>query len=95
MKNKYIGSSFNDFLNEEGILAEAEVVATKRVIAYQIQQEMVQYHLSKSKMAAQMNTSRAALDRLLDPQNDSVTLQTLDRAARVLGKRLKVELVEA
>jgi antitoxin HicB len=95
MKNKHIGSDFDAFLADEGLLEEAQSIATKRVIAFQIQQEMTQRHLSKTKMAEQMHTSRMALDRLLDPQNNSVTLQTLDRAARVLGKRLKIELVEA
>ncbi|WP_395094939.1 helix-turn-helix domain-containing protein [Armatimonas sp.] len=95
MKNKYIGSDFDEFLANEGLLDEAAAIATKRVIAFQIRQEMTLRRLSKTKMAEQMHTSRPALDRLLDPQNRSVTLQTLDRAARVLGKRLRVELVEA
>lgn len=92
MKNKYLGSSFDDFLEEEGLRADAEAAAIKRVIAYQIAIEMKQAHLSKTAMAEKMHTSRTALDRLLDPANVSVTLQTLERAALALGKSLKVEL---
>ena len=92
MKNEHLGSSFDDFLEEEGIRAEVEAVAIKRVIAYQIEIEMKQANLSKTAMAAKMHTSRMALDRLLDPANVSVTLQTLERAALALGKSLKIEL---
>ena len=93
MKNKYIGSSFDDFLSEEGILAQTEKNATKRVIAYQIEQLMLTKHISKSSMAKKMNTSRSSVDRLLDPTVNSMTLQTLEAAASVLGKRVHVELV--
>lgn len=89
--NKHIGSSFDDFLEEEGILAETEAVAIKRVIAYQLAQLMERQHISKTAMARQMKTSRSALDRLLDPQNTSITLQTLERAAHAIGKRLRIE----
>ena len=92
MKNNYLGSSFDDFLEEEGLRADAEAAAIKRVIAYQIEIEMKQANLSKSAMAEKMHTSRTALDRLLDPTNVSVTLQTLERAALALGKSLKIEL---
>lgn len=93
MKNqKHLGSRFDDFLQKEGILNEAQTVAVKRVIAYQIAQEMKRHKMSKSSFALKMNTSRAALDRLLDPGNSSVTLQTLERAANALGKKLVVEL---
>ena len=92
MSDKYIGSNFNDFLVEEGILAETESVAVKRVIAFQIEQMMTEQKLSKTEMSRRMNTSRAALDRLLDPANRAVTLQTLDHAARALGKRLQISL---
>ena len=92
MKNKHLGSSFDDFLDEEGLRADAEATAIKRVIAYQIEIEMKQANLSKTAMAAKMHTSRTSLDRLLDPANVSVTLQTLERAALALGKSLKVEL---
>jgi antitoxin HicB len=93
MNTQYIGSNFDDFLAEEGLLTEAQAVAVKRVLAYQIEQLMISQNLSKTVMARRMNTSRAALNRLLDPANPSVTLQTLERAASVLGKRLQVELV--
>ncbi len=89
--NKHIGSSFDDFLEEEGILAETEAVAIKRVIAFQLAQLMERQHISKTAMARQMKTSRSALDRLLDPQNTSITLQTLERAAHAIGKRLRIE----
>ena len=92
MANKYIGSDFDDFLREEGILAEVEAVAIKRVIAFQIQQEVERCQLTKSDMAAKMKTSRALLNRLLDPNNVSVTLQTLERAALAIGKKLRIEL---
>ncbi|MDU9048428.1 MAG: XRE family transcriptional regulator [Candidatus Electrothrix sp. Rat3] len=89
--NKHIGSSFDDFLEEEGLLAETEAVAIKRVIAYQVNQTMKAQKLSKVAMAQKMNTSRSALDRLLDPKNTSITLQTLERAAHAVGKRLRIE----
>ncbi|MGO9567861.1 MAG: Fis family transcriptional regulator [Desulfomonilaceae bacterium] len=92
MKNSHLGSSFDDFLVEEGILADAQAAAIKRVIAYQIEMEMKRAKLSKSAMAEKMRTSRTALDRLLDPTNVSVTLQTLEKAALALGKSLKIEL---
>ena len=89
--NKHIGSSFDDFLEDEGILAETEAIAVKRVIAYQVSQIMEKKHISKAAMARQMKTSRSSLERLLDPQNTSITLQTLERAAHVIGKRLRIE----
>jgi antitoxin HicB len=92
MKKKNIGSNFDDFLREEKLLEHTQAVAAKRVIAYQIVQEMKQRKLSKTEMASKMKTSRAALERLLDPANASVTLSTLERAASALGKKLKVEL---
>jgi DNA-binding Xre family transcriptional regulator len=90
-KNRHIGSSFDDFLSEEGLLADAESVAIKRVLAYQLAGMMKDQKISKSELARRMRTSRSALDRLLDPKNASVTLQTLERAAQALGKRLRVE----
>ena len=86
-----MGSDFDDFLAQEGMLADVESVAIKRVVAFQIAQMIEQQNISKSEMARRMNTSRSSLDRLLDPENDSVTLQTLERAAQALGKRLRVE----
>jgi hypothetical protein len=93
MANQHIGSSFDDFLEEEGILQEVEAVAVKRVLAFQLEQEMKEKALTKSAMAKLMKTSRGALDRLLDPKNTSVTLHTMDRAAAALGKRIKLTLV--
>jgi DNA-binding Xre family transcriptional regulator len=92
MKKKNIGSNFDDFLREEKLLEHAQAVAIKRVIAYQISEVMKQRKLSKTEMASKMKTSRAALERLLDPANASVTLATLERAASALGKKLRVEL---
>lgn len=91
-KNKHIGSNFDDFLRDEGILAEAQATAVKRVIAFQIEKEMEERRITKSQLAKTMKTSRSALDRLLDPENASVTLLTLESAAQALGKRLKVQL---
>jgi hypothetical protein len=92
-RNQHIGSDFDDFLAEEGILAEVEVAAAKRVIAYQLQQAMEQELLTKSALADRMHTSRTAVDRLLDPDNLSVTLQALGCAAQAFGKRLHIEMV--
>jgi len=92
MKNKHLGSSFDTFLEEEGLRADTEAAAIKRVVAYQLEMEMKRAKLSKSAIAKRMHTSRSALDRLLDPANVSITLQTLERAALVLGKNLKIEM---
>lgn len=94
-KNKHRGSEFQDFLKEEGILEEAEALALKRALSLQFAKALAQKSLSKTEMAARMNTSRAAVDRLLDASNSSVTLSTLEKAARALGRKLKVELVPA
>jgi predicted XRE-type DNA-binding protein len=93
--NPHVGSSFDDFLEEENLLITANEIAIKRVIAWQLKQEIESKHITKAAMARAMGTSRAAVDRLLDPDNTSVTLNTLDRAAKVLGKSIKIELVEA
>ena len=92
MKNKHLGSNFDNFLQEEGLLAEAEATAIKRVLAFQIQKEMEERQLTKSALAKLMNTSRSSLDRLLDPDNPSVTLVTMESAAIALGKKLKIQL---
>lgn len=94
-KNKNTGSSFDDFLAEEGLLESATDVATKRVLAWELRQLMDVQGLTKTALAKRMDTSRSALDRLLDPDNESVTLQTLQKAARVMGKRVEVRLVAA
>ena len=90
---KHVGSTLDDFLDEEGLLAEAEAV--KRVIAYQFGEMMKEQGLSKTALAGRMKTSRASLERLLDPENASVTLLTLERAARALGMRVKIGLAVA
>jgi len=92
MGTKNIGSSFDDFLEEEGLLEEVTATAVKRFIAFQLAEKMAKDNLSKSEMARRMETSRSALDRLLDPSNPAVTLQTLQSAVHALGGRLKVEL---
>jgi antitoxin HicB len=93
MNEKNIGSSFDEFLEEEALLDGATAVAVKRVIAWQIAQEMKAQHLTKSSMASKMQTSRAALNRLLDATDTSLTLTTLSSAASVLGKKFRIELV--
>jgi len=93
VKNKHIGSSFNEMLAANGELVETEAAAIKRVVAWEVREKMERENISKTKMAKQMNTSRSSLDRLLDPDNTSVTLHTLDTAARVIGKSLHLELI--
>ena len=93
MNKKNIGSSFDEFLEEEAFLDEATAVAVKRVIAWQIAQEMKAQRLTKSLMASKMQTSRAALNRLLDATDTSLTLTTLSSAASALGKKFRIELV--
>lgn len=93
MEKGQVGSLFEDFLQEEGIREEVQAQALKEVIAWQIEQEMKAKRLTKSAMAERMDTSRAQLDRLLDPKNTSVTLHTLQKAAAVVGRRLRLELV--
>ena len=92
MGKKNMGSDFDAFLEQEGLLEEVTAVAIKRYIAFQLAEKMSKEHLSKAEMARRMETSRAALDRLLDPENPSVTLQTLQNAVQALGGRIKIEL---
>lgn len=92
-KNPSFGSSFDDFLEEENMLSEVEALATKRVIAYQIQQSMEDKKITKTEMAKRMGTSRSSLNRLLDPLNNSVSLATIESAVIALGKRLRVQIV--
>ncbi len=94
-KNPHIGSSFDDFLKEEGIYEEIKASTSKRLLAMQMEKEMKKKRISKNKMAKAMRTSRASLDRLLDPENPSVTLYTLAKAASVLGKDIRVSLHDA
>jgi predicted XRE-type DNA-binding protein len=91
--NPYIGSSFDDLLEEDGVLEEIEAIALKRVLAWQVQELMQEKGLSKTEMAQEMNTSRASLDSFLNPENTSVTLNTMVNAAKAVGKRLRIELV--
>lgn len=92
-KKGRIGSSFADFLEEEGLRAETEAVAVKRVLAWQLRQEMERRALSKNQMAKAMQTSRSQLDRILDPENDAVQLDSIIKAARAVGRGLRIELV--
>jgi ActR/RegA family two-component response regulator len=92
-QNRHVGSSLEDFLKEEGTLEETRSIAIKETIAFQIQRAMEMENISKVEMARRMNTSRAALDRFLAPGSASVTLQTLARAARAIGRDLRIELV--
>jgi len=89
------GSSFDSFLQQEGIREEVEAVAIKRVLAWQLEQAMRKRQKTKQAIAKQLQTSRSQLDRLLDPTNVSVTLDTITRAARVLGKRVIIRLADA
>ena len=95
MNEKHVGSDFDDFLREEGLLEDAEAVASKRVLAFLISRAMEQQNLTKAALARRMGTSRSSLDRLLDPSVPSVTLSTIEKAARALGKEVQLDLVEA
>ena len=94
-KNPHVGSTLESFLEEAGILEEVHARAMKRVLAWQLAEIMRKQKISKAVMAKRMKTSRAALDRLLDPKNNSVTLLTMNRAASALGKRLSISLDDA
>lgn len=86
------GSTFDSFLEEQGIREDVEAVAIKRVLAWQFEQAMRRQQKTKQAMARQLRTSRSQLDRLLDPENISVSLDTIARAAQVLGKRLIIRV---
>ena len=90
MSNQHIGSDFDDFLREEGIFEEVEAAAIKKVLACMIVQTMAETHITKSEMARRMGTSRTQLDRLLDPANPSITLSTVAKAARAIGKKISI-----
>lgn len=94
-KNPHEGSSFESFLEEEGILEETRKRAIKAVVAWQLEKAMKARRMTKADMAKRLSTSRSQLDRLLDPKNDTVTLRTLARAARAVGKKLRLDLVDA
>jgi predicted XRE-type DNA-binding protein len=93
-KTNHSGSTFDSFLDQEGIRDEVEAVAIKRVLAWQLQHAMRQQKKTKQAMAKQLHTSRSHLDRLLDPQNVSVRLDTITRTARALGKRVIIRLAD-
>ena len=93
--NLHVGSAFDDCLAAEDLLTKANEIAIERVIAWQLRAEITSKQMTKTSVAKAMGTSRAAVDRLLDPTNTSVTLNTLGKAASVLGKRIKIELVES
>ena len=93
-KMDHSGSSFDSFLEKEGIREEVEAVAIKRVLAWQLEQAMQKQQKTKQAMAKQLHTSRSQLDRLLDPSNVSVTLDTIARAARALGKRVIIRVAD-
>jgi len=93
MNRKHIGNRLEDFLREEGILEEVQRRAAKKLLALQLLDQMKQKKITKVAMARRMHTSRSSLERVLDPGNSAVTLETLEKAAAVLGKRLKVDLV--
>lgn len=94
MGKKHIGGTLDSWLEDEGLRRDAETVATKRVIAFRLAQLMQKQALSKQEFARRMGTSRAALDRLLDPDNPAVTLRTLQAAASALGHKLEVKLAD-
>ena len=92
MKQKNIGSTFDSWLREEGIYEEVSATAIKRVLARQLEAAMKEKQLTKAEMARRMHTSRAALDRLLDPEYEAVTLSTLRKAAIAVGREIRLEL---
>ena len=92
-KNPHIGSTLDSFLEEEGLFDEAQTIAIKEVIAWQLQEAMKSRGLSKTRMAALMKTSRNQLDRVLSPDDGNVTLETIARAAAVVGRRVRLEFV--
>lgn len=90
-ENKHIGSNFDEFLKQEGMLEEIEEVVAKRLFVFQMEREMKKQGIGKSELAERMETSRSAVDRILDPESPS-TLRTFAKAARVLGRHLKISL---
>ena len=92
MSKRRVGSSLDDFLKAEGIFDEAQAQAVKEVVAWQLAEAMKARSITKSRMAALLKTSRSQLDRLLDPSND-ITLSSLQRAAAIVGRKLRIELV--
>jgi predicted XRE-type DNA-binding protein len=93
MAEDHIGSGIDDFLREEGVLEEFQARAIKEAIAWQLEQAMKDQKISKRKLAALMHTSRTKVERVLDPANGNVTLETLQRAAAIVGRKVQVEFV--
>ena len=88
-----IGSTFDDFLAEENILAESDAIAIKRVVAFEVKKSMEEEHITQTEMSKRMNTSRSSLTRLLDPLNNSITLATIETALAAIGKRVQIQIV--
>jgi DNA-binding Xre family transcriptional regulator len=91
-RNPRAGSSFDDFLKEDGIYEDVQNAAIKKVLSAKLEAAMFDQNISKTDMAKRLNTSRSQLDRLLDPDNETITLQTASRAAAVLGMTLEINL---
>jgi antitoxin HicB len=94
-RNKHLGTSFDDFLREEGIYEEVTSVAWKRVLSWEVTEAMKKGGITKSEMAKRMKTSRSQLERFLDPENSCVLLETVQKAAAAIGKRITIGLVDA
>ncbi len=92
MKKEHIGSNFDDFLKEEGIFEEVQEIAIKKVFAYRVKEEMKKNKITQEEMAKRMNTKRPTVIRALNPANTSITLKTMERIARALGKKLEISL---
>ena len=95
VRNRHRGSSLDDFLAQEGVLEEFQAKAVKEAVAWQLAEAMRERRLSKNQLAKQMHTSRTQVDRVLDPEAGNVTIETLQRAAELVGRRVKIELVAA
>lgn len=93
MKNKHIGSSFDDFLEDEGILAEAQAEAVARVLAWEVNKYLTEHSTTKTAFAKALNTSRVQVNRLIDPKDTSVNLNTMAKVAEIIGKKLELRLV--
>lgn len=91
--SKHVGSNLNKFLDEEGLLATSELIAIKRIIALELEQALEDHELTKTELAHKIGTTRAGVDRLLDPENTSITLHTLAKAAKAIGKKLHLALI--
>jgi antitoxin HicB len=94
-RNKHLGSSFDEFLQAEGLYEEVTALAWKRVLSWEVAEAMKKEGISKSEMAKRMGTSRSQLERLLDPKNPSILLETVQKAAAAVGKQLTIGLTDA